>query len=297
MKGKVFDLSVSIVIYNPELSTLCKTINSVSNIDSLEIELVIIDNSPQYSYIYNLQEKVNSCLERSKNITFLFIKNSCNLGFGKAHNIALKRAVEKNIKYHLILNPDVYFEGKVLKELYKFMEVNPDVGLVMPKILYPNGDLQYLCKLLPTPFDLFGRRFLNWGPFKDYITKRNNLYELRFTGYNKIMEVPHLSGCFMFLRTNVLKKVGFFDERFFMYLEDTDLSRRIYRVAKTVYYPHIHIYHEYGKGSYKNLKLLKIHIESAIKYFNKWGWFNDPERDRINREVLDKLGYKGDISQ
>jgi GT2 family glycosyltransferase len=151
--------------------------------------------------------------------------------------------------------------------------------------------IQYLCKLLPTPFDLFGRRFLNSGPFKKIVEKGNEIYELRFTGYDKIMEVPYLSGCFMFIRTEVLKKVGFFDERFFMYLEDTDLSRRIHRVSKTVYYPEVSIYHEYGKGSYKNPKLLKYHLDSAIKYFNKYGWFFDKERDEINKKTLKKLGY------
>jgi GT2 family glycosyltransferase len=171
------------------------------------------------------------------------------------------------------------------------MEGNKDVGLVMPKVLYPDGRIQYLCKLLPTPFDLFGRRFLNFYPFKKYIEKRNEIYELRFTGYDKIMEVPYLSGCFMFIRTKVLEKVGLFDERFFMYLEDTDLSRRIHKMAKTIYYPHVHIYHEYGKGSYKNKKLLKYHIESAIKYFNKWGWFFDKERREINKKVLSKLQF------
>ena len=171
------------------------------------------------------------------------------------------------------------------------MENNPDVGLVMPKVLYPDGTLQYLCKLLPTPLDLFGRRFLNFGPFRKIIEKRNEVYELRFTGYDKIMEVPYLSGCFMFIRTEVLKKVGLFDERFFMYLEDTDLSRRIHRVSKTIYYPEVSIYHEYGKGSYKNPKLLKYHLDSTFKYFNKHGWFFDKERDEINKKTLEKLGY------
>ncbi|HEB62753.1 MAG TPA: glycosyltransferase family 2 protein [Bacteroidetes bacterium] len=293
----MFDLSVSIVTYNSELSLLLKTIDSVNSVSFLKIKLIVIDNFSRYSYISNLQKRIDNYLRNFKNLTFLFIKNNHNLGFGKAHNIALKQSIEENIKYHLILNPDVYFEDGVLEELYDFMEKHPEVGLVMPKVLYPDGDVQYLCKLLPTPFDLFGRRFLNFHPFNRYIEKRNEIYELRFTGYDKIMEVPYLSGCFMFLRVNVLKKVGLFDERFFMYLEDTDLSRRIYRVAKTIYYPYVHIYHGYEKGSYKNLRLLKIHIESAIKYFNKWGWFNDPERDRINKETLEKLGYKGRLEK
>ena len=273
-------LNISIVLYHNREEQIKKAIKSVLNTD-LNITLYLVDNSSTDS----LRK-----LERiDKRIVYIF--NNSNLGFGKAHNIALKKSIEKNIPYHLVLNPDVYFEKGVLEELYDFMENNKDVGLVMPKVLYPDGNIQYLCKLLPTPLDLFGRRFLNFGPFRKIVEKRNEVYELRFTGYDKIMEVPYLSGCFMFIRTEVLKKVGLFDERFFMYLEDTDLSRRIHRVAKTVYYPYVYVYHEYGKGSYKSLKLLYYHIKSAIKYFNKYGWFFDKEREEINKKILKKLGW------
>ena len=274
-------LNVSIVLYQNSLVQLKRAINSVLS-TKLDVKLYLIDNSPADSL------KILS--ELNPRIVYIF--NNANLGFGKAHNIAIKETLKEGVPFHLIMNPDIYFDKEVLEELYSFMEENKDIGLVMPKVLYPDGRIQYLCKLLPTPFDLFGRRFLNKGPLKKYIEKRNEIYELRFTGYNKIMEVPYLSGCFMFIRTEMLKKVGLFDERFFMYLEDTDLSRRIHRVAKTIYYPYVHIYHEHQKGSYKNLKLLKIHIESAIKYFNKWGWFNDPERETINKKTLEKLKYK-----
>jgi GT2 family glycosyltransferase len=273
-------INVSIVLFKNDQDLVKKAIYSCIN-SVLINRIYLIDNSPT---------DILSCLA-SLDSRIEYIFNSANLGFGKAHNIALRKSIEENIPYHLILNPDVYFNKGVLEELYYFMEANKDVGLVMPKVLYSDGTIQYLCKLLPTPFDLFGRRFLNFGPFKKIIENRNKIYELRFTGYDKIMEVPYLSGCFMFIRTEVLKKVGLFDERFFMYLEDTDLSRRIHRVSKTIYYPEVSIYHEYGKGSYKNPKLLKYHLDSAIKYFNKYGWFFDKERDEINKKTLKKLGY------
>ena len=273
-------INVSIVLFKNDQDLVKKAIYSCIN-SFLINKVYLIDNSPT---------DILSCLA-SLDSRIEYIFNNANLGFGKAHNIALKRSIEENVPYHLVLNPDVYFEKGVLEELYNFMEANKDVGLVMPKVLYPNGNLQYLCKLLPTPLDLFGRRFLNFGPFKKIVEKRNEVYELRFTGYDKIMEVPYLSGCFMFIRTEVLKKVGLFDERFFMYLEDTDLSRRIHKVAKTVYYPYVYVYHEYGKGSYKSLKLLYYHIKSAIKYFNKYGWFFDKEREEINKKILKKLGW------
>lgn len=270
-------INISVVLYENKYDQLEKLIRSITS-DNIDFKLYLIDNSQT--------DKLKSLKSLDNRIEYIF--NNANLGFGKAHNIALRKSIEHNVPYHLVLNPDVYFDKGVLEELYNFMEKNPDVGLVMPKVLYPNGEIQYLCKLLPTPFDLFGRRFLNFPPFKKYIEKRNEIYELRFTGYDKIMEVPFLSGCFMFIRTRVLEKVGLFDENFFMYLEDTDLSRRIHKVSKTVYYPHVHIYHEYGKGSYKSLRLLKYHIKSAIYYFNKYGWFFDKERKEINKKILEK---------
>jgi GT2 family glycosyltransferase len=276
----MINLSVSIVLFNNKKNQLKKTINSFLN-TNLNVKLYLIDNSTLDDL------KIFSNIDNR--ITYIF--NNANLGYGKTHNIALRKSIEENIPYHLVLNPDVYFEKGVLEELYNFMESNKDVGLVMPKVLYPNGNIQYLCKLLPTPLDLFGRRFLNFGPFKKFLEKRNKIYELEFSNYDKIMEVPYLSGCFMFIRTEFLKKVGLFDERFFMYLEDTDLSRRIHMVAKTIYYPYVHIYHEYEKGSYKNLKLLSYHISSAIKYFNKYGWIFDKEREVINKRILNNLGY------
>jgi len=125
--------------------------------------------------------------------------------------------------------------------------------------------------------------------FKTLIEKRNYIYELRFTGYNRIMNVPFLSGAFMFIRTEVLKRVGIFDERFFLYCDDLDLSRRIHSVSKTIYYPHCHIYHDWGRGSYKSFRILLIHVLDAIKYFNKWGWFKDKEREKINKKTLEEL--------
>ena len=149
------DLSVSIVLFNNKKEQVEKAINSVLN-TSLRVRLFLIDNSAS--------DNLKSLSNIDNRITYIF--NNANLGFGKAHNIAIRKSIEENIPYHLVLNPDIYFERGVLEELYNFMENNLDVGLVMPKVLYPDGKLQYLCKLLPTPFDLFGRRFLNFPPFK-----------------------------------------------------------------------------------------------------------------------------------
>lgn len=212
--------------------------------------------------------------------------HSENRGYGAGHNIAIQEAIDLGATYHAVVNPDIYFTDGVLEKLVHYMDINPKVGLVMPQVLYPNGNIQYLCKLLPGPSDLLLRRFLPW---KGYVEKKNRRYELRSTGYDKELEVPSLSGCFMFMRISVLTQTGGFDERYFMYAEDLDLCRRIGQVAKTMYYPEVAVYHEYAKGSYKNRKLMRYHICSVIKYFNKWGWLFDKERRLVNKKVLKKL--------
>lgn len=274
-------LNVSIVLYNTNLKLLERSVISLLR-TKLNIKILLVDNS-ESDYLKTIKSLEPNIIN--------YIHTGKNLGYGCANNIAIRESINNNVKYHLVLNPDVYFDEGVLEEIFEFMEKNKEVGLIAPKILYPDGTLQYQCRLLPTPFDLLGRRFLNFGYFKKFIEKRNEIHELRFTKYNQIMEVPAFQGSFLFIRTEVLKKVGLFDERFFMYMEDIDLSRRIYKVSKNVFYPYVHIYHEWQRGSYKNKKLLKFHIESAIKYFNKWGWVFDKERDKINQEVLSKLGF------
>jgi GT2 family glycosyltransferase len=267
-------ISISIVLFNNKKEQIIKVITSLLLCESLEIKLFLIDNSSNDV----LKELVNLDERR---IEYIF--NNENLGYGKGHNIAIEKSIERGISYHLVLNPDVYFDKDVLLKLYVYMEKHTDVGNIIPQVKYPNGDIQYLCKLLPSPFDLILRRFI---PFKTWKNRNSEKYELKFTGYIKIMNVPSLSGCFMFLRCNILKEVGLFDESFFMYLEDVDLNRRIHENYKTIFYPEVQIYHEYAKDSYKNKKLLIYHIKSAINYFNKWGWFFDKKRFKINNRII-----------
>lgn len=264
-------ISASIVAYKNPADTLAQAIHSflTNTEDSL---LYLIDNSPTDHL---------RCLAYDPRIIYIF--NNRNVGFGAGHNISFHHVLNRS-KYHLVLNPDVYFYEGVIEKLYHFMEKNPDVGQVMPKVLYPDGRVQYLCKLLPSPYILLLRRFFRF--FNDLHEKENYNYELQFSGYDKVMNVPFLSGCFMFLRMESLKKVGMFDERFFLYTEDTDLTRRIHRHYRTMYYPDAVIYHHHARGSYKDPWLTLCNIYSAVRYFNKWGWLNDRDRIHFNRRAI-----------
>jgi len=273
-------LSASIVLYQTDLTPLKKVIDSYFACKSEDLQLFLVDNSPT-----DLLKKVLT-MYPDKEIHYIF--NNQNMGYGKAHNVAIKKTIEQGLPYHIVLNPDLIIQENTLEKLTLYMNENPEVGNIMPKIIYPNGQLQYLCKLLPTPIDLFFRRF-NLIPFKKWKENNNKHFELHAFGYNKIMNIPILSGCFMFLRTKALEKVGLFDENIFMYLEDSAQNRRIHRDYKTVFFPDAVVVHEYQKASYKNIKLLKAHIKSAIYYFNKYGWFFDKERKSVNTQTLQEI--------
>ncbi|WP_316786227.1 glycosyltransferase family 2 protein [Pedobacter frigiditerrae] len=266
-------LAVSIVLFHNG-EELLEAIQSVLN-SEIELKLYLIDNSKT--------DKLKKLANDSR-ISYTF--NNKNLGYGTAHNMALQQSIKDNINYHIVMNPDISFKKGTLEKMVAYLEQNPDVGSLMPKIHYRDGSIQRLCRLLPTPFDLIGRRFLSKT---EWASKQNKRYELHDFDYNTILNTPCLSGCFMFMRTDVLKEIGLFDERFFVYLEDYDLSRRINQHAKTLFFPEVSILHGYVQGSYKELNLLGLHIHSAIKYFNKWGWLVDRERNRLNQEVLETI--------
>lgn len=265
-------LNASIVLYKNNFSVLKKTIESFLN-TKFDIALYLIDNSPtdELRYVTKIDSRIN------------YIHNDSNLGFGVAHNIILRKSLDLGVEYHLVLNPDIYYGDGVLDKLVEYMDKNLSVANVTPKVYYPSGKLQYLCKKLPTPMDLIGRRFI---PFNSIVEKMNEKFELHSFGYARELNVPSIDGCFMLLRTSHLKEVGLFDENFFMYLEDVDLIRRLNEKYKTIFYPHVSITHIHAKESHKSKRLLFIHIQSAIYYFNKWGWFFDSKRRKTNKNLL-----------
>lgn len=208
-----------------------------------------------------------------------------NLGYGAGHNLALKTLFPSKAPYHLILNPDVDVDPQVVDQLARLMDAMPQVGVVMPRVIYPDGAIQHLCKLVPTPLDLVLRRFAI-PPLRWLFQSRMDRYDMKSFDYARPVYVPVLSGCFMFTRRSVLDSVGGFDERFFLYMEDTDLCRRMGEESRLLFWPGATVTHAHAAGSYKKLSMLRLHLRSAIAYFNKWGWFNDPVRDAMNSAGL-----------
>jgi GT2 family glycosyltransferase len=264
-------ISGSIVLFNNDIEKLNKAINSFLN-TSEDIRLYLIDNS------------INDRLEKVVNDNRIhYIHNPSNPGFGAAHNIAIRKSIEIGSKYHFVINPDVYFFENVIESMVRFADLDKTIGMMMPQILNDDGSIQNLPKLLPSPLSVLMRKVkMPKFYYKEFI----NRYELRFVDKSKIYNAPILSGCFTLFNVEALQNIGGYDDSYFMYFEDWDLSRRMHNKYKTIYFPEVSVYHGYESGANKNSQLFKIFINSAINYFNKWGWFFDKERLKINETTL-----------
>ena len=261
--------TASIVLYKSKLDIVSKTIKCYLENTNIGI-IYLIDNSPD-----DKLQVLKICDQ------IVYIKNDTNVGFGSAHNVAVKSALSIGSKYHFIINPDIYFGKKTLSGLVDKMNSDNTIGMIMPEILFPNGGRQYLPKLLPSPFHLILRKF--------HIKAFLNKYEFRKVDKELAYSTPFISGCFFLLRLDIVNEIGAFDERFFMYFEDLDFSRRVNEKYKTLYYPQVSVYHYYQSEANKKLKLFLAFIKSGFSYFNKWGWLFDFKRNKQNKMCLEQF--------
>lgn len=256
MKFEKKEISASIVLYKEDVNVLSATINCFLNIPESKT-LFLIDNSPNNTY----QEKF-------KNPNIIYISKHKNLGFGKGHNSVIK-FLHNFTKYHLILNPDVTFKRDTISKLITQLNNNINTAMIAPRVVFPSNKHQYSCRRYPSVKELLARRFYLKKIFKQTIEKGIYL--------DKKLDKPfyseYLTGCFHLYNTEDFIKLKGFDERYFMYMEDVDICKKIDAMGKKkLYYPKVTITHVLKQGSAKSPKLFLIHVVSAIKYFLKWGF-------------------------
>lgn len=255
------DISIVIVNYKSK-NKLIECLKSIKDSDffNLQYEIIVVENAS------------GDDLEhlRSEIIDFKLIKSSVNLGMGGGNNLGLK---ESKGEFVLILNPDTYLRPQAIKILFEYIKERPDVYIVGPKLLNPDLTLQLSCAKFPRPWTpIFRRTFLG-----KFFKKHLNWFLMKDFSHDIIKEVDWLMGSCLLIR-----RINFsgFDERFFMYFEDIDVCRRVWREGKKVVYcPTAEVIHFHTRGSadnswylsiFKN-KLTREHIKSWFRYFKKWG--------------------------
>jgi GT2 family glycosyltransferase len=267
------DVIGSVVLFKTDPQEIQRAIEQFLAVP-LRVHLCVIDNSPTAA--------PDGTYEGDR-VSYHFVGK--NIGYGRAHNIAMRAAAGRS-RYSLVMNTDIRYAPDAVSTLVRILDERPSAGMAAPKILYPDGSLQYVCRLLPSPANLFLRRFFPRAPWTRRADER---YELRRWSHNQIANIPYFQGSFMLLRTALCQQLGGFDERFFLYGEDIDLTRRIHEIAESLYVPQARITHDYRRYSSRSLLGTWYGIQNNCRYFNKWGWFFDARRRSINRRVISRL--------
>jgi GT2 family glycosyltransferase len=269
-------LTISVVCYysaEEELRALLvsllaslHTLKTYFNVTTTTIYL--IDNSESHSVNLVSFDGLSAEME-SLGVELRLLQGQGNVGYGSAHNLAIGKV---SSDYHLILNPDVILESACLSEGVAYLENNQSAVVVSPYSEDQHGQKQYLCKRYPTVLTFFVRGFLP-VPFRKLFKRRLARYEMHdLIETMPAASVPIVSGCFMLCRTDKLKAVGGFDEGYFLYFEDFDLSLRLGSLDKLAYLPEMKIKHSGGHSAKKGMAHVKMFIRSARRFFATHGW-------------------------
>ena len=260
-------MDISIIILNYKSKGLAlNCVKSIKEADfgNLKYEIILVDN--------NSGDSIGEILSWQYP-DIKFIQNKMNSGMGAGNNIGIKKAQGK---YIVAMNPDTLAFHNTFKKLYGYMEANSEVGIAGPLQYNPNKTIQDSCYRWHSLFTPLYRR-TPIGKFK-FAQKDLARFLMKDFDHQSARKVDWLLGSFLFCRAKALEQVGLFDERFFLYFEDTDLCQRFWRKNwRVIYYPEAKIIHNHIRQSaqdpwYKFLfnKATRCHIASWVKYLRKW---------------------------
>lgn len=228
-------------------------------------EIIVVDNASRDESVSFLEKAAHE--KRIK-----LIKSPVNLGYGQGNNLGVENA---SGEYVLIMNPDIATEPHAIARMVSYLEKHDEVGMLGPKLVYHDGTVQDSCRRFMTFTDLVIKRtFLRRLPrFK----KRFEQYLMRDFDHNHMQEVELITGAALLMRRDFYKKLGGFDKRYFLFMEDFDLCQRIHQTGKkVVYYPEaemLHFHKRLSDGSLLKLLTRKVfwyHVHSSMKYFWRW---------------------------
>ena len=200
----------------------------------------------------------------------------------RAHNLALRVAAAAGSVVHALLDPALEATPAGMSRLFACLRRDPGIGLLAPRVRHPDGRLRPLCTLLPHPGG-FAAQVL--APLLYRASGRQARHELH-GGYERVMDVPVPPSCCLLLRVETVARAGLLDEGLPPALALADLARRVGRAARVVYLPHVTVVHA-GRRPRTGWR----ELAAARRYFDKWGWWRDPERERINARALRACGW------
>jgi GT2 family glycosyltransferase len=250
-------LTIQIVNWNAR-EYLRQSLRSIfEHAPTCPFEVLVLDNASQDGSVQMIEKEFPAVR---------LLVSECNLGFAKGHNQLARHA---RGRYLLILNPDTVVTLGALTRLVRFADSHPEAGIVGPKLLNPDGSLQYSCRRFPNPVAAIfrntplGRLFPQNRYTRDYL--------MLDWDHNSVREVDWVSGAAMLVRREGFMQLGGFDEQFFIYVEDVDLCYRAWQAGwKVLYYPEAVIIHAIGRSTdlVANKMIITFH-QSMYKFYKK----------------------------
>ncbi|MCP9890236.1 glycosyltransferase family 2 protein [Cyanobium sp. Aljojuca 7D2] len=258
------ELLLLLVAYHP----------GVEEVDQLQRCLARLPAQIGYAVVVN-DHRIGEPVDRLAEGADCFLVNRNNPGYGRSVNQLFRFLLNRPggaPPYIGILNTDLSWADGTFFQLLFWLQAHPQVNLAVPQIVNPSGEVQRLCKRNPTLLGLFSRRFLPEWCKPRWLTRYDQWYVMAEQDYQQVFPATYLSGCCMLVRTAAFERVGGFDERYFLYLEDADLTRLLSLHGCCVHLPVASLVHNWGKGNYRNAYLTLVNLISAWHYFRKWGW-------------------------
>jgi GT2 family glycosyltransferase len=244
-----------------------------AEVEVLQSCLAQLPESIAYAVFVN-DHRGDEPVDRLESGALIFIRERRNLGYGRAMNRLAHRVGEllpSPPSYLGLFNTDLSWQPGELQQMIAWMDHHPQVALAVPRIVAPDGEEQKLCKRDPTLLSLFSRRFLPESLKPRRLRHYDQWYVMADYNYDDVFDVPYLSGCCMFVRTQKFLEVGGFDDRYFLYLEDADLTRSLRATGRCVHVPRVAVTHAWGRGNHNSRWLTLVNLQSAWIYFRKWG--------------------------
>ncbi|MFR9239380.1 MAG: glycosyltransferase [Clostridium baratii] len=254
-------ISISIVVYRGFDDALAAIESIERHTNPLLLKKIYIIDNSAYENTNEKQSAFVASLSKFQDV--IYVNTQENMGFGKGHNYVLDKI---DSQYHAIVNPDIILYEDTLSKIVDYMNHNRSVGMCIPRIVTLDGSIQPAYRRELTIFDMFIRMFCKKG-FK----KRKFYHTMQDMDYSKEFSVPFGQGSFLVIKSELFKGLRGFDDRYFMYLEDADLCKRVNQVSSLMYYPYATAVHKWEKESHRNIRLFKIHLKSMVSYFLKWG--------------------------
>lgn len=250
-------MKLSIVTLHTNDPSILQTIDSVYKTVQTPFEYILVDNNRN-------AQRLQEIRKRYPNITV--IQNPANYGYARGMNVGLKQAQGEFI---LPLNPDILVFEKTIDTLVHYMEMHKDIALLGPKLLNSDKTIQASCRRYPQFFLMLLRR----SPLRTLFVNAYASYEMHDFNHSEIREVEWMCGGFLLMRKELLEKIGYLDEWFFLYFDDVDFCRRAHTYGKVVYYPEAEAIHDASYQSKKKLIPFLIHTQSMLYYFLKHSLF------------------------